>query len=201
VPSAKNAVASSGPSRTQELSIRPAAVYAVVSSVGSRASQGSRGAVRRPHQREEPADGAGGGVDEDRGRIEQSRDGGQDARGAHRRLGEHEDLLSREPVTEDRAERRDHRRGDQLDQGDDPDRRRTALLEREHHQGDEARPLADAERDERELRASEVGVAERGHQGSSRDDQVAPDLGQGRGRLGERVFDRVLLVACSIGGP
>jgi hypothetical protein len=123
--------------------------------------------MRRPNQREEPADGAGGGVDQDRGGVEQGRDGGQDARGAHRGFGEHEDPLSREPVTEDRAERRDHRRGDQLDQGDDPDRRRTALLEREHHQGDEARPLADAERNERELRASEVGVAERGHQCSS----------------------------------
>ena len=138
---------------------------------------GQQGAMRRPHEREEPADGAGGGVDQDRGRVEQGRDGGKDARGAHRRLGEQEDLLSREPVTEDRTERRDHRRGDQLDQGDDPDRRRTALGEREHHQGDEARPLADAERHERELRASEVGVAERGHEGSSRDRQVAPDLG------------------------
>jgi hypothetical protein len=157
--------------------------------------------VCRPHQRQEPADGAGGGVDKDRGRLEQSRDGGQDARGAHRRFGEHEDPLSREPVTEDRAERRDHRRGDQLDQGDDADRRGTALLECEHHQRDEARPLADAERDERELCASEVGVAKRGHQGSSRDDQVVPDLGQGRGRLGGGMFDRVLLVAWSIGDP
>jgi hypothetical protein len=147
--------------------------------------------MRRPHEREEPPDGAGGGVDQDRGRVEQGRDGGQDACAAHRRFGEQEDLLSREPVTEDRTERRDQRRGDQLDQGDDPDRRRPALLEREHHQGDEARPLADAERHERELRASEVGVAERGHEGSSRDRQVAPDLGQGRGRLDRWMCDRV----------
>jgi hypothetical protein len=59
VPSAKKAVASSGPSRTQLLSIRPAAVYAVVSSVGSRASQGSRApCVGRTSVRSQPTEQA-----------------------------------------------------------------------------------------------------------------------------------------------
>jgi len=30
--------------------------------------------MRRPHEREEPPDGAGGGVDQDRGRVEQAED-------------------------------------------------------------------------------------------------------------------------------
>ena len=161
---------------------------------------GEQRPVRRPHEREEPAHRAGRGVDHDRGRVEQRRHRSEHARDAHRRLGEHEDLLAREPVAQDRAERRDDRRGDQLDQRDDPDRRGPALVEREHHQGDEARPLADAERDERELRASEVGVAERGDEGSSRDDEIALDLGERGGRLGGRIVDRGALLV-RVGGP
>src|SRR4029453_8456660 len=82
------------------------------------------------------------------------------------------------------TERRDDRRRDQLDQRDDADRSRPSLVEREHHEGDEARPLADAEGDERELRTREVGVPERRDEPSSRDDEIALDLGEPGGRLG-----------------
>src|SRR4029453_123816 len=98
------------------------------------------------------------------------------------------------------TERRDDRRRDQLDQRDDADRSRPSLVEREHHEGDEARPLADAEGDERELATREVGVAERRDERSSRDDEIALDLGDPGGRLGGRIVDRgallVRVVAC-----
>ena len=168
-----------GPAKLPTLSIVLRVTFAAVSSSGLRASSGridDSAGGRSSEDRGEP----GERVDGPRGAVgERDRAGSSDhRRPAEVRRRHHRD--AREPVGKGAEERRADRCRDRADEGDDPDRLRTALLVGIDRDGDAVRPLPDDGADAGELQPPELRVGEVAPERARRLGQLLPQPAHSR---------------------
>ena len=175
--------AASGPRSVPRLSIVEVAPFAAISSLAVRASDGSSatrpaGTTSSRHRPQTPAAKTTIAIVQrgPRGRDDECR-----------RSEKHDceqEPLAPEAVAQGRCERRDGGRREQAHETGDPDRRRSAVVVREHAEGDEVRPLGAHGRAPGQLRAANVGVSSRHAKGGERLVETRHVESQPYGRLG-----------------